>query len=81
MKVCVHNMLENHWPFFGGTALCVELIDTMGARILNSTFISNLEAGVAPRGVLFLLGSTAEIEASTLHYNTSKGASFGGMIS
>ena len=60
---------------YGGTALYVEFIEAMGARILNSTFISNLEAGVAPQGVQFLLGSKAEIEASTLHNNTSKGAS------
>ena len=37
--------------------------------------------GVAPRGVLFLLGSKIEIEASTFHNNTSKGVSFGGVIS
>ena len=62
----------------GGTAL--ELIDTMDARILNSTFISNLVTGVAPRGVLFFLGSKVEIEASTFHNNTSDGVSFGGVI-
>ena len=73
------HMLGNPWSFFGGTALYVELIDS--ARILNSTFISNLEAGVVPRGVLFLLGSKVEIEASTFHNNNSKGASFGGVIS
>lgn len=63
------------FKYYGGTALYMEFIDAMGARILNSTFISNLEAGVAPQDVQFLLGSKAEREASTLHNNTSKGTS------
>ena len=84
---CAGNHIEDTGRFellntifkHGGTAL--ELIDTMGARILNSTFISNLVTGVAPRGVLFLLASKVEIEVSTFHNNTSKGVSFGGVIS
>ena len=59
----------------GGTAL--ELIDTMAAKILNSTFISNNAA----RGALFSQRSKIEIEASMFYNNTASGVSFGGVLS
>ena len=59
----------------GGTAL--DLFDTMAARILNSTFISNNAA----RGTLFSQRSKIEIEASVFHNNSARGVRFGGVLS